>query len=156
MTDKPTMQSNTDTPLARFTDYFVRNYPGPQTIIGDPHWHAPRIFRAAQHAIEASRPSPEVQTDGLVNKLQTALNEQSERIQDLEADKAQLERRNAELEEALTRADNRLDAARDMRLNSMIFVAMREAHEIIRKAISHSSEMASLNLKPGEDMTNGG
>jgi hypothetical protein len=29
-----------------FTEYFVRNYPGPDTIISDPRWHAPRIFRA--------------------------------------------------------------------------------------------------------------
>lgn len=32
----------------RFTEYFVRNYPGPDTIIFDPRWHAPRIFRAAR------------------------------------------------------------------------------------------------------------
>lgn len=37
--------------LAHFTDYFVRNYPGPDTIIYDPKWHAPKIFRAAQYAI---------------------------------------------------------------------------------------------------------
>lgn len=37
-----------------FTEYFVRNYPGPATIIGNPHWHAPKIFRAAVHALEAS------------------------------------------------------------------------------------------------------
>lgn len=37
--------------LHHFTDYFVRNYPGPDTIISDPRWHAPRIFRAMQHAL---------------------------------------------------------------------------------------------------------
>lgn len=37
--------------LNEFTDYFARNYPGPETIIGDPHWHAPKIFRAAEHAL---------------------------------------------------------------------------------------------------------
>jgi hypothetical protein len=36
---------------AEFTGYFVRNYPGPNTIIGNPHWHAPKIFRAATHAL---------------------------------------------------------------------------------------------------------
>ena len=40
--------------LAIFCDYFVKNYPGPNTIIGDPHWHAPKIFRAAKHAIETA------------------------------------------------------------------------------------------------------
>jgi hypothetical protein len=37
--------------LAHFTEYFVRNYPGPNTIISDPNWHAPKIFRAAQYAL---------------------------------------------------------------------------------------------------------
>jgi hypothetical protein len=41
--------------LATFTDYFVRNYPGPNTIIGDPLWHAPKIFRAAQYAMSAKQ-----------------------------------------------------------------------------------------------------
>jgi hypothetical protein len=27
-----------------FTDWFVKNYPGPDTNIYDPHWHAPKIF----------------------------------------------------------------------------------------------------------------
>ena len=36
-----------DTGLAEFTEYFVTNYPGPDTIISDPRWHAPKIFRAA-------------------------------------------------------------------------------------------------------------
>lgn len=40
-----------DLALAEFTEYFVRNYPGPDTIIGDPKWHAPKIFRAARHAL---------------------------------------------------------------------------------------------------------
>lgn len=51
--------------LATFAEYFVRNYPGPHTIISDPNWHAPKIFRAALHAIEsestletASKPEP--------------------------------------------------------------------------------------------------
>jgi len=37
--------------LHHFIDYFVKNYPGPNTVISDPFWHAPRIFRAAQHAL---------------------------------------------------------------------------------------------------------
>ena len=49
---------NSDTALDAFTAYLVRNYPGPDTIIGDPKWHAPRIFRAARHAIDsASNPT---------------------------------------------------------------------------------------------------
>jgi len=32
--------------LELFDKYFAENYPGPHTIISDPHWHAPKIFRA--------------------------------------------------------------------------------------------------------------
>jgi hypothetical protein len=31
----------------------VENYPGPHTIITDPNWHAPKIFRAAERALES-------------------------------------------------------------------------------------------------------
>lgn len=40
--------------LKIFTDYFVKNYPGPDTIIHDPNWHAPKIFRAALNAMKWS------------------------------------------------------------------------------------------------------
>lgn len=43
-------------PLAEFTAYVVTNYPA-DTIIGDPAWHAPRLFRAAQQALATTRPS---------------------------------------------------------------------------------------------------
>jgi hypothetical protein len=42
-----------------FGEWFGKNYPGPETIISDPHWHAPRIWRAARHAMLASAQSPE-------------------------------------------------------------------------------------------------
>lgn len=32
---------------AQFAEWFAANYPGPDTIIHNPHWHAPRIYRAA-------------------------------------------------------------------------------------------------------------
>lgn len=44
-----------DKALAAFTDYFVRKYPGPDTVIFDPKWHAPKLFNAAMKAIEAAR-----------------------------------------------------------------------------------------------------
>lgn len=40
--------------LEQFTDYFVKNYPGPDTIIFNPNWHAPKIFAAAYLAITAA------------------------------------------------------------------------------------------------------
>lgn len=40
-----------------FTTWFCLNYPGPHTIISDPNWHAPRIFRQAQWAIKQSSPA---------------------------------------------------------------------------------------------------
>lgn len=30
-----------------FMEYFRQNYPGPDTIICKPDWHAPKIYRAA-------------------------------------------------------------------------------------------------------------
>ena len=39
-----------DEALADFTRYFVANYPT-DTVIGDPTWHAPRLFRAAERAL---------------------------------------------------------------------------------------------------------
>ncbi|QXZ80336.1 hypothetical protein [Rhizobium sp. L51/94] len=36
---------------AAFAEYFVRNYPGPDTIIFDPNWHAPKLFYAAFRAL---------------------------------------------------------------------------------------------------------
>lgn len=40
--------------IEQFTKYFVRNYPGPDTVIFDPKWHAPKIFRAAISAYLAT------------------------------------------------------------------------------------------------------
>jgi hypothetical protein len=37
-----------------FAEYFIRNYPGPNTIISRPAWHAPKLFRAALYALEAA------------------------------------------------------------------------------------------------------
>jgi len=37
--------------LEYFTRYFEDNYPGPSTIIHNPRWHAPKIFRAAEWAL---------------------------------------------------------------------------------------------------------
>ena len=39
---------------AIFTEYFAKNYPGPDTVIFDPKWHAPKIFRAVVSALSAS------------------------------------------------------------------------------------------------------
>ena len=48
---QPEPLAATDEALASFTAYFCRNYPGPDTIIHRPEWHAPKIFRAAADAI---------------------------------------------------------------------------------------------------------
>ena len=37
---------------AAFADYFIRNYPGPDTIIFDPAWHAPKLFYAAFRSLD--------------------------------------------------------------------------------------------------------
>lgn len=41
-----------------FTVYFVRNYPGPDTTIFDPKWHAPKLFRAALRALQPKNVHP--------------------------------------------------------------------------------------------------
>jgi hypothetical protein len=46
------MSTTRENAEARFAEYFVRNYPGPNTIISNPHWHAPKIFRAALAVIK--------------------------------------------------------------------------------------------------------
>ena len=48
---EPEPEGSTDEALASFTAWFCRNYPGPDTVICRPEWHAPRVFRAAAHAI---------------------------------------------------------------------------------------------------------
>ena len=40
-----------DEALANFTAWFCRNYPGPDTLIHRPEWHAPKVFRAAADAL---------------------------------------------------------------------------------------------------------
>lgn len=40
--------------LKQFIKYFCENYPGPDTVIHKPEWHAPKIFRAAEDALSAA------------------------------------------------------------------------------------------------------
>lgn len=47
----------TDAGGEKFAVWFRRNYPGPDTIIHDPDWHAPRILRAA---LAAQPPDPRI------------------------------------------------------------------------------------------------
>ena len=60
--DSDERKDREDVAYPAFEEYFVKNYPGPNTIISDPKWHAPKIFRAAQYAIEqaalAAAPTP--------------------------------------------------------------------------------------------------
>ena len=48
---QPAPVAPTDEALANFSGWFCRNYPGPDTIIHKPEWHAPKVFRAAAYAI---------------------------------------------------------------------------------------------------------
>lgn len=41
--------------LAFFMDYFIRNYPGPDTVIFDPRWHGPKLFAIAESALRSTR-----------------------------------------------------------------------------------------------------
>jgi hypothetical protein len=58
---EPGVVGPSDEALAAFTEWFCRNYPGPDTIIHKPTWHAPRVFRAAVDALTryaTPQPSP--------------------------------------------------------------------------------------------------
>ena len=78
---------------AAFTEYFVRNYPGPDTIIFDPKWHAPKLFAAATHALRAAMEGSD--TSNIVERLRQL--DAADHIQ-------QLERENAELRSELASA----------------------------------------------------
>lgn len=49
-TERLTDEALADEGLAAFAAYFRKNYPGPDTIISNPDWHAPRLYRAALDA----------------------------------------------------------------------------------------------------------
>jgi hypothetical protein len=54
-TPSPQTHVNGEFPgFEQFAEYFVRNYPGPDTVIFDPKWHAPKIYRAALSAYRAA------------------------------------------------------------------------------------------------------
>jgi hypothetical protein len=46
----PITKENRQLALELFSRYFRENYPGPRTVINDPDWHAPKIFRAVERA----------------------------------------------------------------------------------------------------------
>src|SRR5262245_40124169 len=56
--DQPLTGEQCEQALKEFTDYFVQNYPGPDTIIHNPNWHAPKIFRAAERALRGRVAEP--------------------------------------------------------------------------------------------------
>jgi hypothetical protein len=62
---EPVGEGPSDEAEANFTAWFCRNYPGPDTIIHRPEWHAPKVFRAAAYALArwgrlTAPPAPEV------------------------------------------------------------------------------------------------
>jgi len=66
-------QEARDSALEQFTEYFVKNYPGPDTIIFKPQWHAPKIFRAAEAAIaarKANQPQEKAQPESTPYKME--------------------------------------------------------------------------------------
>jgi len=56
--------SGVDGAREQFTTWFCLNYPGPHTIISDPTWHAPRIFRQAEWALRQAAPAAQDQGEG--------------------------------------------------------------------------------------------
>ena len=52
----------------QFAEYFLKNYPGPDTVIFDPKWHAPKIYRAAVTAYLAAIPAPSSHTSASLSR----------------------------------------------------------------------------------------
>ena len=73
---------STDEALANFTAWFCRNYPGPDTLIHRPEWHAPKVFRAASDALARwGRPTPQPPADGEVAELVEWLHRRAAEVQ---------------------------------------------------------------------------
>lgn len=53
-----------DSGYEAFAAYFRKNYPGPDTIIGNPDWHAPRLYRAALDAHRRASQAAPAPQDG--------------------------------------------------------------------------------------------
>ena len=69
--------------LAEFTAYFVNNYPGPDTIISKPEWHAPKIFAAAKRALLSAAPADHVRgVTEMVDEAKPVENSFQMRVQD--------------------------------------------------------------------------
>lgn len=86
--DREWLRKRRERALAEFTSYFVANYPGPNTIINDPRWHAPKIFRAAERAFGSEVPTgnpsdPDYQTDELLRQAGLRKREAEIRIEEL-------------------------------------------------------------------------
>ena len=62
---QPVAEEPMDEALVSFTAWFCKNYPGPDTIIHKPKWHAPKVFRAAACAIARfGHPTPQPVAEG--------------------------------------------------------------------------------------------
>ena len=57
---------------AEFSLYFVENYPGPSTVIADPHWHAPHIFRVVRRSFRPELEALFARIDALEANLEQA------------------------------------------------------------------------------------
>ena len=64
--------------LEEFTAWFRANYPGPDTVISNPDWHAPKVFRAVLRCLPVAPPASEAghredSDEGLVREFENAL-----------------------------------------------------------------------------------
>lgn len=81
---KPKQIIVTDMMANNFADWFRKNYPGPNTIIRDPDWHAPRIFRVALDCVPVSVLNhAEVEQAGYKRGQKEALQEAYNAVQEL-------------------------------------------------------------------------
>lgn len=77
----------TDTTEAkRFANWFRQNYPGPDTVIGRPDWHAPKIYRAATHELQKQLDALAAERDALRDAARAAHSALCEQLGDTDVD----------------------------------------------------------------------
>jgi hypothetical protein len=105
------------TALELFDKYFAENYPGPHTIISDPHWHAPKIFRAVLSCLKEAPASETERAKEMViaaaRVMYHSTDANGRMVSDLVGNRGVLEAvRNLEKLEAALKADRDTIAAR--------------------------------------------
>ena len=136
--------------LAEFTEYFVANYPGPETIIHDPRWHAPKIFKAAEAALAADRLDYETEIALLRGRLRTIglAREFGVSNQEVAARLRELESMQDQARQYIQHAKEREHLINELRLAA----DRREGEQAHGRLLEMARSFAAMTLSPDEDV----